>query len=198
MGFGHQAGWRDEARNPGGDLVPKALGDEAVRGHRKQQAVLVEQPPVHGIAGEYVLGHGEVHEVHGRDDLHLAGGHVLVLEVEAAHATPVIAVGMGIDHRRDWPAFAHLFLKQLGGGAHRFGGDQRIEDDPSGLAAHEGDVGQIDPAHLIDAGDHFIEAVIVVQPRDAQHRGVDAVEFLVLVEELEALHVHRIMARRRP
>ena len=46
---------------------------------------------------------------------------VLVLEVEAAHAAPVVAMRMGIDDRRDRPAFADLLLEQLRRGAHRFG-----------------------------------------------------------------------------
>ncbi len=194
-GLRHKARRRNEPRGAGGDLVSQPLGHEAVRRDRKQQAVLVEEPPVHGVAGKHVLGNGEVHEVDGRDDLHLAGGHVLVLEVKAAHAAPVIAMRVGVDDRRDRPALADLLVEEFRRGAHRFGRDQRIEHDPARLAAHEGDVGEIHPAHLVDAGNHFIEAVVVVQPRDAEHRGVDAIEFPVLVEELEALHVHGVVAR---
>ena len=41
---------------PGDDALAEALADIAVRARRQQQAVLVEQPPVHRVAGVDVLG----------------------------------------------------------------------------------------------------------------------------------------------
>ena len=107
----------------------------------------------------------------------------------AAHAAPVVAVGVGVDHRRDRQALALVRLEQLPGGARRLGRHQRVDDDPAGLAADEGDVGEVEAAHLVEAGDHLVEAVVVVEPRDAVQRGVDRVELRLLVEELEARHV---------
>jgi hypothetical protein len=60
---------------------------------------------------------------------------------------------------------------------------------PAGLAADEGDVGQVEAAHLIDAGDYLVESVIVVQFRLTQQRRVNAVEFILFVQELKTLHV---------
>ena len=59
-----------------------------------------------------------------------------------------------------------MLLEQLPGGAGGLGGHQRVEDDPAGLAADEGDVGEVEAADLVDAGDHLVEAVVVVELRD--------------------------------
>ena len=101
----------------------------------------------------------------------------------------MVGVGVRVDHRRHRQALADLGLEQLPGGAHRLGTDQRVEDDPAGFAAHEGDIGQVEAAHLIDARDHLVEPVVVVQPGLTEQRGVDAVEFFLLVQKLEPLHV---------
>ena len=129
----------------------------------------------------------------GAMSAHLARAHVRLVD-DAAHAAPVVAVGVRVDHRRDRQALADMLLEQLPGGAHRLGADQRVEDDPAGLAAHEGDVGQVEAAHLVDAGDHLVEPVVVVEPGLTEQRGVDAVELVLLVEELEPLHVPGDMA----
>ena len=141
---------------------------------------MVEQPPVHGVAGIDVLGDGELHEVDRRDDRDLARPHIGLVE-NAAHAAPVIAVGMRVDHGRDGQAIAGMLLEQLPCGAHHFRRHQRIEHDPPALAAHEGDVGEIESAHLIDAGHHLVEPVIVVELRLTNQRSVDAIELVLLI-----------------
>ena len=176
--------------------MSETLADIAVRAGGQQQAVLIEQPPVHRVAGVDVLGNRERHKVDGRDDRDLARAHVGFVD-EPAHATPMVGVGVGIDHRRDGQALTDMLLEQLPGGADRFGGDERIEDNPTGLAAHERDVGEIEATDLINARDDFVEAVIVVELRLAQQRGMDAVEVILLVEELEPLHVPCDMTRIR-
>ena len=49
---------------------------------------------------------------------HLARAHVRLVD-DAAHAAPVVAMGVGVDHRRDRQALADMLLEQLPGGAHR-------------------------------------------------------------------------------
>lgn len=48
---------------------------------------------------------------------------------------------------------------------------------------------EVESAHLVDAVDYLVEPVVLIQPRLAEQRRVDAVEVPVLVEELEPLHV---------
>jgi hypothetical protein len=47
--------------------------------------------------------------------------------------------------------------------ARRLRGHQGVKDDPAGLAPDEGDVGEVKPADLIDARDHLVESVVVVE-----------------------------------
>ena len=60
----------------------------------QEDAVLVEQPPVHRVAGEDVFGDGELHEALGRDDRHPTGGDVVRIERKAAHAAPMVDMGV--------------------------------------------------------------------------------------------------------
>ncbi len=116
--------------------LAQTLADIAIGACRQQQAILVEQPPVHGIAGIDVLGNGEVHEIDRRDQRDLAGAHIGFVD-KTADAAPVIAMGMRVNYGGDRQALADMLLKQFPGGAHRLGADERIEHDPSGLAAHD-------------------------------------------------------------
>ena len=163
--------------------MAEALRDEAVPARGQEQAVLVEQPPVHRVAGEDVLRDQELHEAVGRDDLHPARVEILLRD-EAAHAAPVVGMGVRIDDRRDRQPLAHMLLQQLPGRPRRLDRGAHVEGDPAGGAAHEGDVGQVEATHLIDAGNDLVEAEIVVEPPDAGHRGVDRVELARRVEEV--------------
>jgi hypothetical protein len=49
--------------------------------------------------------------------------------------------------------------------------------------------GEIEPPHLIDAGNDLVEPIVVVELRDPVQRRVDRIELRLLVEEAEALHV---------
>ena len=101
----------------------------------------------------------------------------------------MIAMRVGIDHRRNGQAFPDMLLEQLPRRPHRFGGDEAVEDDPARLAPHERGLGQVESTHLVDARDHFIQPVIHVQPGDAVQRRMDGIELLLLIDELELLHV---------
>ena len=116
---------------------------------------------------------------------------------DAADAAPVIDMRMRIDHGRYGKALAHMLLEQLPCGASGLLGHQGVIDDPAGLAADEGHVGQVDAADLVDARDDLVETVIVVQFGYAQQRGMNAVEIVLLVEELKPLHVPGDVARVR-
>jgi len=63
----------------------------------QQEAVLVKQPTVHGVAGVDVLGDRVLHEVAGRNHLDPARCNVGLVD-DPPHTTPVVAMGVRIDH----------------------------------------------------------------------------------------------------
>ena len=95
---------------------------------------------------------------------------------DAAHAAPVIAMGVRIDYGRDRKALANVLLEQLPRRARCLRGHQGVKDDPAGLAPDEGDVGEVKPADLIDARDHLVESVVVVENGLAEQRRMNTVE----------------------
>ena len=127
----------------------------------------------------------------------LPGPHIRFVD-DAAHAAPVVDVGVGIDDGRDGKAFADMVLEELPRRANHFRGHQRIKDNPAGLAPDEGDVGQVEAADLIDARDHLVEPVVVVQFGLTQQRGMNAVEFLLRIQKLETAPCPRRHGRRQP
>ncbi len=153
---------RNQAHCAGRHSLTEALTDVSVRARGEQETVLVEQTPVHGVAGVDVFGHREFHEVDGSDDRNLSRPHVRLVD-DAAHAAPVIPMRMGIDNRRNRKAPADVLLKQIPGGANHFLGHQRIKDDPAGFSANERDVGEVKAADLIYARNDLKEPVIVVE-----------------------------------
>ena len=179
---------RDQPHRAGRHGLAEALTDVTVRTGGQQQAVLVKQPPVHGVAGIDVLGDRVLHEVAGGDDGDLPGSHIRFLD-DAAHAAPVVGMRVRVDHGRDRQALADVLLEQLPRRANHFRGHQRVDHDPAGLAPDEGDVGEVEPADLVDAGDHLVESVVVVQHGLAEQRGVNAVEVFLFFQELKPLHV---------
>ena len=179
---------RDQPHAAGRHALAEALADVAIRARRQQQAVLVEQPPVHRVAGIHVLGDRVLHEVARRDDGNLSCAHIRFID-DAAHAAPVVAVRVRVDHRRDRKALADVLLEQLQRRASRFRRRQRIDDDPAALAADERDVGEIEAADLVDARDHLVQPIVHVEHGNAVQGRVDAVESLAPVQELEPLHV---------
>ena len=108
---------------------------------------------------------------------------------DTAHAAPMVAVRVRVDHRRHRQPFADVLLEQRERCARRFRRGQRVDHDPALLAAHERNVGEVEAAHLIDARNHFVQTVVHVQHRDAVQRRIDAVETRAAVQELEAIHV---------
>jgi hypothetical protein len=59
-----------------------------------------------------------------------------------------------------------------GGGGGFFGGE-RVHHDPAGFALDQRDVGQVEPAQLVNAVHHLEQADLVVQQRLAPQAGVD-------------------------
>src|SRR5208283_1463956 len=150
---------RDQARGAGRDGLAEALTNITVWTGRQQQSVLVEQPPIHRVAGVNVLGDRVLHEIDGSNDGNLSRPHICFVD-DAANPTPMVDMSVGIDYGRDRKALANVLLEQLPRRARRLRGHQGVKDDPAGLAPDEGDVGEVKPADLIDARDHLVESVV--------------------------------------
>ena len=181
------AGGRDQTEPAVGHVHVQALAGMAEGAGGQEHAILVHQPPGHGVAGVDVLRDGELHEVARRDDLDLAVPHVRFVH-DAAHAAPVIRVGVGVDHRHDG-SLAQVFVDQLLRGGRGFRRSQRVEHDPAGLALDERDIGQIEAAHLIKARYDFVQAVTHVQLGHTLQGGMDTRKVLTLEEEFVPLEI---------
>ncbi|BDB45646.1 hypothetical protein IWGMT90018_60920 [Mycobacterium kiyosense] len=93
-------------------------------------------------------------------------------EVTPQYATEVVDVAVGVDDRDDGTLPASVGPVQLqrrGGG---LGGHQGVDDDDAGVALDEADVGDIQTADLVDARNHFVEALLGRQCGLAPQAGV--------------------------
>ena len=142
------------------DLAQPAA-DLPLRAAVQRGAVHVGGPARHRGAGVDVLLHGVFGEVLRRDDGDLAGVDV-GLRRHAEHATEVVDVAVGVDDR-DHRAVAAVCAIQRQRGRRGLGGDQRVDHDDPGVAFDEADVRQVEAADLIDALDHFVEALLGAQ-----------------------------------
>ena len=99
---------------------------------------MVKEAPIHGIAGVDILAHGMGHEAQGRDNRYLATGYIRFIN-NAAHATKVVSVGVGLDHCRDRTG-TQFFGNKIQGSSGGFLAGERIKHDPALVALNEGDV----------------------------------------------------------
>ena len=107
-----------------------------------------------------------------REHVDAAGFHVVHVH-DAQHPGKVIRVTMRMNDGDD-RAFAQVVVGQLQSGARSFGTGQRVDDDPSGLAAHERHVGDVEGTHLVDAVDHLVKTgVLRVELRLTPKTGID-------------------------
>ena len=161
---------------------------------RQQHGVLPLQAARHRVAGHDVFLDGRAHEVLGCDQHDLAADNVGLVD-HATHAAEMVAVGVRV-HDADHRALAELLVDESQRRTRGFGGGQRIENDPAGVALDEADVGQVEAAHLVNASRHdFEQAPIHVEHGLALQRRVDAGEVLVLQQPLVAAHVPGDVAR---
>ena len=105
--------------------------------------------------------------------LHLAALDVGFID-DAAHAAVVVDMAMAVDDGMD-RSLAEMLGDQVVGRLGGFRGNQRIEHDPAGFGLHEGDVGQVIAAHLVDAVGDFEQAVQHVQLGIAPQARIDRV-----------------------
>ena len=136
----------------------------------EQVAVHVAGAPAHHVAGEDVLAHRRLREALRRDDLAAACGDVLIAR-HALDAAPVVDVAVGVDDGHD-RAPRDVLLQQLERRGRHLRRDQRVDDDPPGVALDEADHREVHAAHLVDAVAHLEEAVEHVEARVAPEAGV--------------------------
>jgi hypothetical protein len=72
-----------------------------------------------------------VHEAYGRNDLDLTATDIRFVD-NAAHASKVISVGVGIDHCHNWP-LAELFIDEFKRSPRGLCSSKRIKDNPAGV-----------------------------------------------------------------
>ena len=137
------------------DLSARALG--------QQRPELILRAPQHRRAGDDVFRNRVLHEQVGRDDRNLAAGQRLLIE-HAARAAPMVGMGVGEDDGRHRPLAAMLEI-QRHRGARAFDRGQRIHHDDAAVALDQRHVGDVEAAHLIDAGHDFEQPVVHVEPR---------------------------------
>ena len=136
-----------------------------------------------------------LHEQIGRDDRHLAAGQRFVVE-HAARAAPMVGMGMGEDDGGDRPLAAVLEV-ELHRGPRALDRGQRIHHDDAAVALDQRHVGDVEPAHLVDAGHHLEQAVMHVEPRLPPQAGVDRRRGLFRGEEAVGLQAPDHPALRR-
>ena len=100
-------------------------------------------------------------------------------------ASKVIGVGVAVDDRTDRP-LAQLAADQLVGRPGGGRGGQGVDHDPAAVAADEGDVGQVEAAHLVDTLGNLEQAVLEIEQGLALQAGIDAVAGLAVEEEVVA------------
>ncbi|MCY1219732.1 hypothetical protein D9M72_317180 [compost metagenome] len=115
---------------------------------------------------------------------------------QAAHAAVVVDVRVAVHHGLD-RFLAKVFADQVEGGLRGLAGYQRVEHDPAGIALHEGDVGQVIAAHLVDAVRHLEQPVLHVELGIAPQAGIDRVRGRLVQADvlLVLLHVPHGLAR---
>ena len=163
---------RDDDRDLAGRRgLPETAAHLALRSAVQHGAVHVGRTARHGRARVDVLLHRMLGKAFRGKHRHLAGIHVR-LRGDAEHAAEMIDMAVGVDHGDDGPvatAVGSVELQRRGG---HLGGHQGVDDDDSGVALDEADVGQVESADLVDARHHLVEALFGDQRRLPPQAGV--------------------------
>ena len=150
---------------------PQPRRDMAGHPAWQQPAEHVIGAPGHRRAGNDIFRNRLGHEIGRRDHRHLACRRI-GRRHDRRRAAEMIAMTMGVDDAGDRTG-AQFFVDQRQGGGGDFGGGQRIDDDPTGLAANDRHVRQIEATHLPDAVTHLEQAVLGQQRSVAPQTGID-------------------------
>ena len=174
--------------------LSKTRIDRPARATRQRRPELIRRPPAHGVAGHDALGDHGVHETCWRDDRRASRGDLGRVH-DPAHSAVVVAVAMRVDDRDDRP-LRTMCEVQVKGGAGRTHRAERVHDDETVRPLDEGDIGQCQPAHLINAGHDHEQPVDGIQPRQAPQARVHRVRRRLVAQEAVVPRVLRGWQRR--
>ena len=178
---------RHRLAEPAIDLPARPLGEE--------RPELVLRAPQHRRTRDDVFRNRMLHEQIWRDDRNAAARQRLVIE-HAARAAPMVGMGVGENDGGDRPPAAVLEI-QLHRRARAFDRGQRIHHDHAAVALDQRHVGDVEPAHLIDAGHHFEQSVMHVEARLPPQAGIDGRRRLGVGQEAVGLQTPDHPALRR-
>lgn len=166
-------GGDDDGDLAGGRRLAEPAADLTHRPARQQGAVHVGCPPRHCRSGVDVFGDRVLGEAFRRQHRHRARIHV-GLRGDAQDAAEVIDMAVGVDHRDDGPVAAAMLAVERQCRRGDLGGNQGVDDDDAVVGFHERHVGDVQPADLVDARHHFVEALFGGQrrlpPQAGMHR----------------------------
>ncbi len=148
---------------------------------RQRQAVHVLRAAAHGVAGDDVFRHRMLHESVRRDHLDLAGSGVLGRH-HALGAAEMIDVAMGIDHGCNRPGGAVGEI-EIERGLRGLVGQQGVDQDQAAIALDDGEIGEIETAHLVDAIGHLEQAMHGIELRLPPQAGIDGRRHRVLLQK---------------
>jgi len=120
-------------------------------------------------------------------NLHPASGQSSVVH-NASDAAEMVAVGMRNDHRH-YRSLAEFLVHELECGTRGFFDRQWVNNDPTGIALDEGDVGEVEAAHLVDARYNFKQTIFHVEQGLALQRRMDAVVVLPVQKEVPFIYI---------
>ena len=146
----------------------------------QQWSELVHRPSDRRVPRDHVLSEGLTYEVLRGDDSAPTGVGV-GLRGDAEHAAEVIGVRVGVDHGDDGSR-TQVLVGEVEARPGAGFGCEWVDDDPAGLTGDEGDVRDVVPAGLPDAGCHLEQSMDAVElglpPQAGVHRvGVRAAGF---------------------
>ena len=152
----------------------------------ERRAVHEVRSASHRRADEHVLGDRFLHEALRCDHRDPAGVDVGFVD-HALDAAEVVDVGVRVDHGDDvaWPAVLLVERPCSGGGLLA---DQRVDHDHAGVALDHAHHREVEPSQLVDARDHFEQAVVGQQLPLAPQAGMGGVGRR-LVEEAVGVEV---------
>ena len=172
-GGGDIDGGHDDRHLARGRRLTQATPHLSLRATVECGAIHVPGPPRHRGTGVDVLLDSVFGEPFRRQHRDLARVDV-GLRRDTEHATEMVDMAVGVDHRDDGALPAVCAIERQGGG-RRLRGHQWVDDDDPGVALDEADVGQIQAAHLVDAFDDFVQTLLGAQlglpPQARVHRG---------------------------
>ena len=177
-------GGRDQARRRARHGLAQAGIDLAIGTLGQRGAELELRAAGHGRAANHVLRYRVLHEARRRDHLHFTRVD-LRLRHQASDTAVVVAVAVAVHHGVQ-SAFV-LWVAVLAVQGERRRGSLRagvgVECDQAGIALDEGDVGDVEAAHLEHARRDLEQTVDAVQARLAPQAGVDGGSTLFLVQK---------------